>query len=215
MQQPDPGAWIVEVRSRHPRIGEAVLADARVALEHRGERSEFRSRVDAWLQVFRLIWVTDAFLAQASYRLKARLQALGVPILPRLAHRFAMSIAQLSIGDPVFVAPGVYIVHGQVVIDGFVEIGTGTVISPFVTVGLRAGNWQGPRLEADVEVGTGAKVLGPITVAAGARIGEGAVVLDDVERGAAVEGVPATRLDRAGTGSLREGRGRRRANRPC
>ena len=48
-------------------------------------------------------------------------------------------MAQVSIGDPV-VAPGVYIVHGQVVLDGLVGIGPGVVISPFVTIGLRAGD---------------------------------------------------------------------------
>ena len=28
----------------------------------------------------------DAFLAQVAYRAKARMQALGVPLLPRIAH---------------------------------------------------------------------------------------------------------------------------------
>ncbi len=36
-----------------------------------------------------------------------------------------MVTAQISIGDPVVMAPGVYIVHGQVVIDGLAEIGPG------------------------------------------------------------------------------------------
>ena len=63
-----------------------------------------------------------------------------MPVLPRLAHRLAMPIAQVSIGDPVVVHPGVYILHGQVVIDGIVEIHSGAVIGPFVTIGLRAGD---------------------------------------------------------------------------
>src|SRR5919199_1882445 len=112
--------------ARHPRLREAVLADARVTAAFRGERHEFRSRADAVLQVARLAWVSDAFLAQALYRCKARLQALGVPVLPRLAHRLAMALAQVSIGDPVVLHPGVYIIHGQVVVDGLVEIGAGT-----------------------------------------------------------------------------------------
>ena len=41
--------------------------------------------------------------------------------------------------------PGVYIVHGQVVIDGLVEVGSGPVISPLVTIGLR-GEWGGPTI---------------------------------------------------------------------
>ena len=35
-----------------------------------------------------------------STALKARLQARGVPVLPRIAHRLAMAVAQVSIGDP-------------------------------------------------------------------------------------------------------------------
>ena len=62
------------------RLREALFADARVAAAFRGERHEFRSRLDAARAVVRLAWVSDAFLAQAFYRLKARLQARGVPV---------------------------------------------------------------------------------------------------------------------------------------
>jgi serine O-acetyltransferase len=97
----------------------------------------------------------------------------------------------VSIGDPVIVAPGVYIVHGQVVIDGLVEIGAGTVIAPFVTIGLRAGDVRGPILEEEVSVGTGAKLIGPIRVGRGAQVGANAVVVDDVAPGSTVVGAPA------------------------
>ena len=162
---------------------------------HRGERTTFRSPLDVIGQIVRLSWVSDAFLAQALYRLKARGQARGIPVLPRLAHRLAMALAQVSIGDPVIMEPGVYIVHGQVVLDGLVEIGRGTVISPFVTIGLRAGDAQGPVIETGVSIGTGAKVIGPVRVGAGATIGAGAVVVDDVPAGATVVGVPARVID--------------------
>src|SRR4051794_23110820 len=101
-------AFWTEIRSRHPRLREALVADARVTTLYRGERHEFRSNWDAAIQVARLMWVSDAFLGHALYRLKARLQALGVPVLPRLLHKLAMGVAQVSIGDPVVMAPGVY-----------------------------------------------------------------------------------------------------------
>jgi serine O-acetyltransferase len=188
-----------QVRARHPGLREALFADARVTAAHRGERADFRSRLDALAQVVRLLWITDAFAAQSLYRVKARLQAIGVPILPRLAHRLAMALAQVSIGDSVVLAPGIYIVHGQVVIDGITEIGTGAVIAPFVTVGLRAGNLQGPTIEPNVNIGTGAKLIGPIRVGAGATIGANSVVVDDVPPGVTVVGAPAQPRDAAAT----------------
>lgn len=163
---------------------------------HRGERHEFRSRADALGQIMRLSWVSDAFLGQVLYRIKARGQGLGIPLLPRLAHRLAMMVAQISIGDPVIVEPGVYIVHGQVVADGFVEIAAGTVLSPFVTIGLRAGDVRGPIIEQNVNIGTGAKLIGPVRVGAHATIGANAVVIEDVPPGATVVGVPARATER-------------------
>jgi serine O-acetyltransferase len=180
-----------DVRSRHPKLGAALLADARITAAHRDERAEFRSKPDTVLQILRLMWVSDAFLAQALYRLKARLQALGVPVLPRVCHKLAIALGQVTIGDPVVVEAGIYLVHGQVVIDGFVEVGSGAVISPFVTIGLRAGNFAGPRIGTGVHIGTGAKVIGPVTVGDGATIGANAVVVDDVEPLTTVVGAPA------------------------
>jgi serine O-acetyltransferase len=182
---------MADVRRRHPRFREALLADLKLTAAHRGERHEFRSRADAALQALRMMWASDAFLAQTLYRAKARMQALGIPVLPRIAHRLAMATAQVAIGDPVVIQPGLYILHGQVVIDGFTEIGPGARIAPFVTVGLRAGDYQGPVIGEDVAIGTGAKVIGRLRVGAGAEIGANAVVVEDVPAGATVVGVPA------------------------
>lgn len=182
------------LRARHPGLREALVADARLTAGYRGERSEFRSRLDVAAQMVRLAWASDAFAAQALYRIKAALQARGVPLVPRIAHRLAMMLAQVSIGDPVVVHPGVYIVHGQVVIDGQVEIHSGTTIAPWVTIGLRAGNHQGATIERNVSIGTGAKVIGPVHVGEGATIGANAVVIDDVPPGVTVVGAPARAL---------------------
>jgi serine O-acetyltransferase len=180
-----------ELRARHPPLWEALLADARTSAHYRGERHEFRSRRDAMVQMVRLAVVSDAYLGQALYRLKASLQARGVPVLPRLAHRLAMIVAQISIGDPVIVHPGVYVMHGQIVVDGMAEIHPGTAIAPFVTIGLRAGDVRGATIEPGVSLGTGAKVIGAVTVGAGATVGANAVVVDDVPPGATVVGAPA------------------------
>lgn len=187
----DASTFMAALRARHPPLWEALIEDARVTARYRGERHQFRSRLDAAGQMLRLAAVSDAFLAQALYRAKARLQTLGVPLLPRLLHRLAMMTAQVAIGDPVVVAPGVYLAHGQVVIDGLTEIASGVVIFPFVTIGLKAGDIRGPRIEEQASIGTGAKLIGPITVGRRARVGANAVVVDDVPADATVVGSPA------------------------
>jgi len=180
-----------EIRARHPGLRKALVADARVALLHRGERSELQPGADTVIQILRLCWASDAYLAQALYRLKAALQRRGVPLLPRICHRLAIMLAGVTIGDPVVMHPGFHLLHGQVVIDGVTEIHPGVVIGPFVTIGLRKGDIAGPTIEQDVSIGTGAKVLGNVRVGAGASIAANAVVIEDVPPGATVVGAPA------------------------
>ena len=187
---PLANAMMSEVRSRHPGLRHALVADARVALLHRGERFELEPGADTIIQILRLCWASDAFLAQSLYRVKAALQRRGVPVIPRLCHRLAIMVAGVTIGDPVVMHPGVHLLHGQVVIDGVTEIHPGVVIGPFVSIGLVSGNIGGPTIEEDVMVGTSASILGKLTVGRGATIGANAAVFRDVPAGATVVGVP-------------------------
>lgn len=186
-----PRGWLMEaVRDGHPPFVAAVLADVDAALAYRTEPPR-RGRAQGVRQAVRLALTSDSFFAQCCYRAKAACQRRRIRVLPHVLHRLAIVTGQVCIGDPVSVAPGVYLPHGQVVVDGFTRVGPGVVLSPFVTVGLRAGHPVGPVLEQGVQVGTGAKVVGPVTVGAGARIGAGAVVVADVAPGATAVGVPA------------------------
>ena len=187
---PVANAMMKEVRSRHPGLRQALVADARVALLHRGERFELQPGLDTIVQILRLCWASDAFLAQSIYRAKAALQRRGVPVLPRICHRLAIMIAGVTIGDPVVMHPGVHILHGQVVIDGVTEIRPGVVIGPFVSIGLVSGDIGGPTIEEEVMVGASASVLGKLTIGRGATIGANAAVFRDVPAGATVVGVP-------------------------
>jgi serine O-acetyltransferase len=198
LAEPQPEATVAfwaSVRSRHPRFVEAVVADARIAARRLGDRREFPSRVEALLHAVRLSMVTDAFLALVCYRAKAACQARRIPVIPRIFHRLAVILGQVAIGDPVVVQAGVYFPHGQVVIDGIVEVGTEVALLPFVTIGLRAGSVQGPIVCRGATIGTGAKVLGPVRVGTGARVGANAVVVSDVPDGSTVVGAPARPTD--------------------
>lgn len=179
------------IRERHPKLRVALVADAKMAARYRGEPSEPKGRQQTLALVLRLMWSSDAFFALACYRAKARAQARGLPLLPAVFHRLAMITAQVCIGTPVVIEPGIYLAHGQVVIDGLVEIGTGTAIFPWVTIGLRAGDWKGPRIGNGVQIGTGAKIIGPIHVGNNAQIGANAVVVADVAARSTVVGIPA------------------------
>jgi len=178
------------LQRRHPPFRQAVLADLALAAPPLGV-SVARTRLGRIVQIVRIACISDAFAALVAYRLKASLQAAGVPLLPRLAHRFAVVWGQVSIGDPVLVHPGLHLPHGQVVIDGFAEIHSGAIIRPFVTIGLREGHFIGPTIGPNVQVGTGAKIIGEITIGSRVRIGANAVVLSDLPDGARAVGVPA------------------------
>lgn len=178
------------LQRRHPRFKEAVLADLALAAPPLGV-TVARTRAVRIVQVVKVAFVSDAFAALVAYRIKTSLQRAGVPVLPRLAHRFAIVWGQVTIGDPVLIHPGLHLPHGQVVIDGFVEIHAGALIRPFVTIGLREGHFIGPTIGPDVQIGTGAKLIGEIRIGRGAQIGANAVVLADVPDGARAVGVPA------------------------
>lgn len=184
-------AFMKLIRARHPRFGTAVLADARITSAHRGRPLHGAPRRRVLLEALRLAWESDSFLAQAMYRAKARLQGLGVPIVPRLLHRLAISTAGIYIGDPVIVHPGIHLAHGQIVIDGIAEVHSGVTVFPFVTIGLRAPHLVGPTIHRGVTIGSGAKVLGEVEIGPRARIGANAVVLEDVPARATAVGVPA------------------------
>jgi len=179
------------LHQRQPGFRHAVTEDVRVTSMHRGEPFESKSGWGVFYKAIRLMWVSDAFFAHVCYRLRARLLARRVPILPQLLHKISMITSQVAIGDPVLLHPGIYIAHGQIVLDGLVEIGPGTVIAPWVSIGLVAGNPQGPTIGRSVAIGTGSTLLGPMEIGDGATIAAGAAVTKSVPAGATVAGIPA------------------------
>jgi serine O-acetyltransferase len=132
-------------------------------------------------------------LGIALFRGKRALQRRRVPVVPQILDRACILFFDVNLGDYTDIGGGLYLPHGNVVVDGMVRIGRNCVIGPWVTVGTR-GSVAGPRIGDDVFIGTGAKILGDITVGDRARIGANAVVIEDVPEGATVVGIPAQRV---------------------
>lgn len=180
-----------EIRMAHPPLFKALWGDASNYSSLLMGPPRFSTKGGFIKEALRLSVESDAFLPMALYRIRTRFLAREVPLVPEVLHRLCMVLAQIDIGKNVNVEPGVYIPHGQVVIDGRVRIGSGAVISPWVTLGRNGESLDGPTIGHHVFIGTGAKILGPVKVGDYARIGANAVVLKDVPAYATVGGVPA------------------------
>lgn len=190
----DEARLVQAVDVEQPTFWLAVVADASVTARYRGEMARFGSRREALAQILRLCWVTESFGAQVCYRAKVACRQRGIPVLPTLLHKVAVASAQVTIGDRVLIAPGVYMPHGQVVIDGLTFVDTGVVLRPFVTLGLIDGEIFGPRIGARTMIGTGAKVIGPVEIGTDVQVGANALVNRDVPNGVTVVGVPAREI---------------------
>lgn len=165
--------------------------DARAFADHRVEPERTRTKVGRWLYALGLPFFASEYLGLALYRFRVSLRAVHVPVLPTLINWCCAIVWGIRIGDNVLIEEGVYIPHGQIMIDGHVWIGRGCTLCPWISVGLVEGTIWGPHLGDQVFVGTGARILGPLTVGHGARIGANAVVLSDVPANATAVGVPA------------------------
>jgi serine O-acetyltransferase len=102
-----------------------------------------------------------------------------------------MMTAQISIEDTALVQPGVFIPHGQVVVEGFTEIKKGAVLSHWTTIGPMGNSYAGPTIGPFAFIGAGAMVVGDVNVGKRARVSANAAVLNDVPDDTTVVGQPA------------------------
>ena len=154
--------------------------------------SNRNARVRRWF----FVAFAESWLAVFLFRLKVRLRASHVPVVPSLCDTLSRTLFGVSIGNAVEIGPGLMMTHGNVVIDGRTRIGKHCQINPWVTIGLSNSrklgfSAQGPTIGDEVHIGTGAKILGPVTVGHHARIGANAVVIHDVPANTTVVGAPA------------------------
>ncbi len=146
--------------------------------------------------VWRQVWISAGLLVKSRiiavmlFRFKQWFRRHHVPVLPAVCDRLAIVGWNVNLGNHTEIGPGLYLPHGNVVVDGIVRIGAYCVIAPWVTIGVN-GSVAGPTIGDHVFIGTGAKVLGGIRVGDHVKIGANAVVIHDVPEGATVTGVPA------------------------
>lgn len=86
------------------------------------------------LEVDRFVLGNSCFFALVLYRLRTSLRRRRIPFLPRLLEKLSMILAQVCIGDPVIVRPGLRLPHGQVVIDGATLIESNVRIRPVLSL---------------------------------------------------------------------------------
>src|SRR5256886_15656313 len=134
------------------------------------------------------------FHALAAYRLAHRLEAWGVPFLPRVISQVARFFTGVEIHPAAKIGRGFFIDHGMgVVIGETAEIGDYVTLFQGVTLG-GTGKDRGkrhPTLGNHVVVGAGAKILGGIRIGDNVKIGANSVVLKSVPANSTVIGVPA------------------------
>jgi len=145
-----------------------------------------------WLAVIDVV-LNSRLLGVALFRAKRALQRWRVPLLPALLDRCCIVFWNVNLGNHTNIGGGLYLPHGNVVVDGLVTIGRNCVIGPWVTVGTR-GTVAGPTIGDGVFIGTGAKILGAVQIGDRAQVGANAVVLDDVPPETTVVGIPARRV---------------------
>ena len=133
------------------------------------------------------------FHALLAYRFAHRLQAWGVPFLPRAISQIARLLTGVEIHPAATIGRGFFIDHGMgVVIGETAEIGDYVTLFQGVTLG-GTGKERGkrhPTLGNHVVVGAGAKILGGIRIGDNVKIGANSVLLKSVPADSTVIGVP-------------------------
>jgi serine O-acetyltransferase len=152
-----------------------------------------------WLEVLLCYPGLHAILL---YRFAHWLNALRVPVIPRMISQIARLFTGIEIHPGARIGKGAFIDHGMGVVIGETAIvGEYVLIYQGVTLG-GTGKESGkrhPSLGDNVVIGAGAKVLGNIEIGSNSRIGAGSVVLKSVPPDCTVVGIPGRVVHRHGT----------------
>ena len=176
------------------RVIGALRQDARTAVDEiTSDVRAVQERDPAATSKLEIVTSYSGLHALWLHRLAHKLNAAGVPLLPRWISQFNRFVTGIEIHPGATIGKGLFIDHGSgVVIGETTEIGDNVTLYQGVTLG-GTGKETGkrhPTVGDNVVFGAGAKVLGAVTIGDNAKIGAGSVVVTDVPRNSTVVGNP-------------------------
>jgi serine O-acetyltransferase len=192
------GCWFLGRGSRvcrplNSRV-EALRQDVRTAVtEISRDVQAVRERDPAATSSLEIVTSYSGLHALWMHRLAHKLNAAGVPLLPRWVSQVNRWFTGIEIHPGAKIGQGLFIDHGSgVVIGETTEIGDNVTLYQGVTLG-GTGKETGkrhPTVGDNVIFGAGAKVLGAVRIGDNAKVGAGSVVVSDVPRNSTVVGNP-------------------------
>ena len=131
--------------------------------------------------------------AAIQFRISARLERKGHPMLAALVGRLNLALNGVQISPQATIGPGLHLPHPSgVVVGNGVRSGEDLTLFQNVTLGARSlGGNDYPVVGRRVIIFANSIVTGEILLGDGCRVGAGSVVLHDVAPGTTVVGVPA------------------------
>lgn len=123
---------------------------------------------------------------------------LAAKVLCAVLHDLATVLAKSDITADTCIEGGVVLGNGGHLIVGAARVGSGTVISDHVTIGMDFRHPNRPRIGRNVWIGPRCVIFGDITIGDGATILPGTVLSRNVPAGGVVQGNPARRARERG-----------------
>ena len=192
------GCWALGERARGCASGGSIVGGLRRDLhtavdEISSDVKAVQERDPAATSKLEIVTSYAGLHALWLHRLAHKLDAAGLPVVPRWISQFNRFITGIEIHPGATIGHGLFIDHGSgVVIGETTEIGDNVTMYQGVTLG-GTGKQTGkrhPTVGDNVVFGAGAKVLGAVTVGDNAKIGAGSVVVTDVPKNSTVVGNP-------------------------
>ena len=131
-----------------------------------------------------------------------------IPALPEVLTYLNIVLFGLEVTPRCEIGPGIFFPHPSGTVIGAWRIGSNVTILQGVTLGAKEMDLGfdyrlRPEVGSNVMLGAGAKILGGIEIGDNVTVGANSVVVDSVEAGSTVVGIPARKVTRSATTTVR------------